>query len=405
MSQVQRRAVIKPWWVLLVLLAASVAGAAQPAGGEDASTEVPPLQCWWRTDRVAAHVGEQLQLTLTCAAAETETATVVPDWDQLQPEVVDLAPFEVVAGARSEEIIAGPWRYTQFEYTLRLTGEEFFGQDVPLPPLEIVYSIAVGDPGGRVQQGRERTYALPPLPMKILSLVPEQANDIEDAAGYSFIAIERRRSQAAMAFVIGCGLLAAGVLHVLLFLSRLFNKMLVRRAAAPFRVADWRVVVGCRSALRELASAADRDGWSDARVGEALTLLRVLGAVAIRKPLRQQIAARERVTETGEWLLRRLSLRRSRIAISAAVTATQLRAHASQAPRSSSGTAVEDLATALAACSDVRYGRSDTEGNATSQVGQAIQDALAASGELFRAVLIPPRLRALTARHAVSVAS
>ena len=401
MSQVQRCTVIRSALVLLALLAGTVASAAGPAGEEPASTEVP-LRCWWRTDRIAVHVGEQLQLTLTCAAAETETASVVPDWDQLQPGVVDLAPFEVVAGTRSEDVVAGSWRYSQFEYTLRLTGEEFFGQDVPLPPLEVVYSIAVGDPGGRVQQGRERTYVLPPLPLKILSLVPAGADDIEDAVGYSFAAIERRRARAAVAFMVGCGLLAAGALCVLLFLSSLFNSMRVRRVAVPFRVADWRVVAGCRSALRQLASAADREGWTDARVGEALALLRVLGAVAVSKPVRQRIATRDRVIETGEWMLRRLSLRRPRIAISAAVTAAQLREHASQTARSSSGEVIEDLAVALAACSDVRYGREDHDSSATFPIGQAIQDALDASGQLLRAALLPPRVRAMAASYASS---
>lgn len=405
MSQAKRRTMISFALALLALLAGSLAGAAEAAGEERASTEVPPLSCWWRTDRVAVHVGEQLQLTLTCAAAETETANVVPDWDPLQPEVVDLAPFEVVAGTRSEDVVADSWRYSQFEYTLRLTGEEFFGQDVPLPPLEIVYSIAVGDPGGRVQQGRERTYVLPPLPMKILSLVPARADDIEDAAAYSFVGMERRRNQAAMAFMVGCGLLAAGALCVILFLGSLFNTMRVRRVAAPFRVTEWRVVAGCRSALRQLALAADRDGWTDARVGEALALLRVLGAVAVRKPVRQQIAARDRVTETGEWMLRRLSLRRPRIAVSAAVTAAQLREHASQTSPSSAGEVIEDLAVALAACSEVRYGREEHDGSATFPVGQAIQDALDASGELFRAALLPPRVRAMATRYALSGAS
>jgi hypothetical protein len=405
MSHVQRCAAIRPWLTLLALLAGPIADAAQPAIDESAVTEAPPLQCWWLTDRVAVHVGEQLQLTLTCAAAETATATVMPDWDQLQPDAVDLAPFEVVAGSRSEDVVTPPWRYAQFEYTLRLTGEEFFGLDVPLPPLEIVYSIAVGAAGGTVQQGRERTYVLPPLPMKVLSLVPGQADDIEDATAYSFAGIERRRSQAAMAFVVGCGLLAAGVLYVLLFLGSAFRSLRTRRAPIPFRVADWRIVAGCRSALRRVASAAGRSGWSDASVGEALTLLRVLGAVAIRTPVRQQIAMRGRAAETGEWLLHRLSLRRPRVALSAAVTAAQLRAHASQGPLAVSDQAIEDLAAALAACADVRYGRDAPDGTAIAAAGGAIQDALSASRELFLAALLPSRLQGLAARHAVSGAS
>jgi hypothetical protein len=376
---------MRRWLTLLLLLTASVEAA-----------DVPPLKCWWRTDRVAVHVGEPLKLTLTCAAAETEAATVVPDWDQLQPDVVDLAPFEVVAGTRSEEIVAPPWRYTQFEYTLRLTGEEFFGLEVPLPPLEVGYSIAVGPRGGNVQLGRERTYQLPHMHTKILALVPKEADDIEEVTAHSFASIESRRSRAAMVFMVGCGLLAAGALCMLLFLGSVYRAMRTRRVQPAFRVADWRVVAGCRSALRRLASAANRDGWTEARVGEALTMLRVLGAVAIGIPLRQQIAARRRPVESGEWLLRRLSLRRPRVAITATATAAQLRTHDS--PRVSDQ-AIKHFAAALAACSDVRYGREAaqgaSEGAGMDDVGRAIQDALSSSRELLLAAFLPSRLQAV----------
>lgn len=382
---------MRRWLTFLMLLASSCAEA----------TELPPLQCWWRTDRVAVRVGEPLQLTLTCAAAETESATVVPDWDPLQPDVVDLAPFEVVAGTRSEAVVTPPWRYTQFEYTLRLTGEEFFGLDVPLPALEVAYSIAVGPRGGKVQMGRERTYVLPPLPMKILALVPARANDIEDATAHSFASVERKRSRASMAFMVGCGLLAAGILYLLLFLRGAFRAMRTRRVKPAFRMPDWRVVVGCRSALRKLASAAGKDGWTDARVGDALTILRVLGAVAIGGPVRQRIAARRRPAESGEWLLRRLSLRRSRVAIAATITAAQLRTHA-VAPFVSDQT-VQLLAAAIALCSDVRYGREAVDGEpdgGMADIGRAIQDALGASRELLVAALLPSRLQVLAGRHA-----
>ena len=374
------------------------------ASAESAQAELPPLQCWWRTDRAAIYVGQHLQLTLTCAAAQTDAATAIPDWDALQPELVDLAPFEVVGGTRSEDVVADFRRYTQFEYTLRLTAEEFFGQDVPLPPLEIVYSIAVNGAGGTVQQGRERTYVLPPLPLKILSLVPAQANDIEDAADYSFTAIQRKRERAKMAFVIGCGLLAAGALFTVLFLKSLLSGSRARRATLPFRVADWRLVAGARSALRRLAAVADREGWSEARVGEALTLLRVLGAVAIGKPVRQQIVPRNSAAEAGEWLMHRLSMRRSRIAISAAVTPAQLRAQA----RDDSGVSnemLEDLATALAVCSDTHYGRAPIDGDPTPPIAQAIREALSASNGLFLKTLVPSRLRMLIPSYAVSGAS
>jgi hypothetical protein len=386
---------------LLVLLAAVSAEAAEPPGGNatlNATREVPPLQCWWRTDRVAVHVGEHLRLTLTCTAAETGEATVMPDWDQLQPDVVDLAPYEVVAGTRSEDVVAPPWRHTQFEYTLRLTGEEFFGLDVPLPPLEIAYSIAVGPPGGIVQQGRERTYVLPHLHLKILSLVTKDADDIEEVPTHSFASIEQTRSRAAMVFLAGCGLLAAGALYLLLFLGGAVRAMRARRVKPAFRVPDWRLVVGCRSMLRGIAAAADRDGWTEGRVGEALTLLRILGAVAIGRTVRQTVVARHRPAEAGEWILRRLSLRRPRVAVTATVTAAQLRAQASAVP----GGAIDQLAAAISACSEARYSSGAADGAAMAEAGRAIQDALRASRELLLAALLPARWQVFAARHAAA---
>src|SRR5690606_33473300 len=114
MSQL-RYAMIALW---LVFLAGFSANAAEPSAPEEGARELLPLQCWWRTDRSAIYVGQHLKLTLTCAVAETPAATAMPDWDPLQPEAVDLAPFEVVSGTRSEDVVADFRRYTQFEYVL-----------------------------------------------------------------------------------------------------------------------------------------------------------------------------------------------------------------------------------------------------------------------------------------------
>jgi hypothetical protein len=381
-------------FVLLSFVANSL-WAAQPS-------DAPPLQCWWRTDRAAVHVGEQLVLTLSCAVTANGTTTVLPDWEQLQPEVIDLAPYEVVAGSRSEDVVIGASRYTQFEYTLRLTGEEFFGQDVPLPSLDVVYSLAVTQSGSNVQQGRERTYVLPPLPMKIISLVPGVASDIEDVPGYSFASIEQRRHRASLAFVIACGLLAAATLCAVMFVTTLLSRARTRRIAEPFRVADWRIVLGCRSGLQSLVADARRNGWTDARVGEALALVRVLGAIAVGRLARQRILGRGQSAEVGEWVLHRWSLRRPRVAIAAAMTAYQMTAYAANAPRALSSDRFDAIATAIAACSDLRYARSDVEAGVVAVLDQAMADALRASRGLLFTVLLPSRVRLPGLQHPAS---
>src|SRR5262245_3793400 len=87
-----------------------------------------PIKCWWRTDKSAVLVGEQFTVRLTCGVIETRGTTVVPKMEQLDPGAVQLSPFEMVSGTRHDDIVAAPWRYFQYEYTLRLTGEDSFGE-------------------------------------------------------------------------------------------------------------------------------------------------------------------------------------------------------------------------------------------------------------------------------------
>jgi hypothetical protein len=60
--------------------AANAAGAADPA-----EAVLPPIECWWKTDRSAVRVGETFLLTLTCAVLDTERVKVVVDESGLAP--------------------------------------------------------------------------------------------------------------------------------------------------------------------------------------------------------------------------------------------------------------------------------------------------------------------------------
>src|SRR5213596_818909 len=72
---------------------------ATPAGATMASD---PIRCWWKTDKTAVQVGERFTLALTCSVIETSRVTVVPDLNQLEAGVVQLAPFEVLSGVRHQ---------------------------------------------------------------------------------------------------------------------------------------------------------------------------------------------------------------------------------------------------------------------------------------------------------------
>src|SRR3954471_18675123 len=113
-------------------LASSVAFGQTPAKPQVAKPEVAvaPIECWWKTDRSAIRVGEQFQLTLTCAVIDTDRVKVVVDESSLAPSALHLVPFEIVSGQRFRDIVNSPRRFFQYRYSLRVLGEDFFDKQI-----------------------------------------------------------------------------------------------------------------------------------------------------------------------------------------------------------------------------------------------------------------------------------
>ncbi len=124
---------------------------------KEGEVQSDPIKCWWKADRTAVRVGERFGLVLTCAVIEAGPITVVPVLNQLEPGALSITPFEVVSGARGEDMVAPPWRYVQFDYSVRLLSDGFFGQDVMIPGVTVTYNLQ--NAGGT--QGRDQTYVLP----------------------------------------------------------------------------------------------------------------------------------------------------------------------------------------------------------------------------------------------------
>ena len=97
---------------------------------EPGDVETDPIKCFWKTDRSAVIVGERFTVVLTCGIVETDKIKAVPDFNQLEPTTIGLQPFEVVKGVRHEDIRDAPWRYIQYEYTVRLIADSLFDKDV-----------------------------------------------------------------------------------------------------------------------------------------------------------------------------------------------------------------------------------------------------------------------------------
>jgi hypothetical protein len=303
----------------LVCSASLAAGtmAARPASAQD-EVEANPITCWWATDKTTLFVGERFTLTLTCGVVETSRVKVVADVNQLEPTAVSLAPFEVVGGTRHQDIQAPPWRYSQHEYTLRLMGEAFFGKDVDIPPLKVTYRIHSTIGGGA--EGRDQTYLLPALPVRIMSLVPKKATDIRDGSHETFGDIEARRFRATAELVaagifFGFALVTLGLAGV-----RILGRSRARAGAVRRPLPSAAVLRGCQQEARRLKSDVAREGWTPETVTRALAMFRVAGAVALGRRVAQEQVDKHVAAREGQLVLRSGILRPKHALVSTPTT-------------------------------------------------------------------------------------
>src|SRR5438128_444410 len=112
-------------------LSISAHAAGQKQDGRGAGAE--PMRCWWRTSAAAVRVGEVFSVVLTCSVIQTEALTVVPSQAELEPSAMQLTPFEVLGGSHGADLQAADRRFFQYEYRVRLIGDEAFGKDIKLP--------------------------------------------------------------------------------------------------------------------------------------------------------------------------------------------------------------------------------------------------------------------------------
>ena len=172
-----------------------------------------------------------------------------------------LQPFEVVKGGATRTSGRRRWRYIQYQYTTRLIGDGFFGKDVDIPACKITYHIQSAIGGG--SQGRDQTYALPALAMRVISLVPKKAADIRDTTADTFADIEARRLRSSAEFV-GVGdrvrLRASCSSAWRSCASSAGTASARRRPSAPLPLGA--VLRGCRARSRRSVKDVARDGWT-----------------------------------------------------------------------------------------------------------------------------------------------
>jgi len=362
--------------------------------------ESDPIRCWWKTDRTSVRVGEAFGLTLTCGVIETGPIAVVPALTQLEGGAIQLTPFEVVSATRRADVVVPPWRYVQFEYAVRLLNDGFFGQDINLPAVSVTYNLKSA---GADSTGREQSYVLPALPMRILSLVPKAAGDIRDASSLTFAEIESRRYYATAARVAAAIALVFAAVFAVLAVVRFAQRFTVRTPAAARPVPAASVLAGCASTLRDVQRDARSAGWSPELARKALPAMRIAGASAMGRPIAQQYVAPDVTTREGQVVVKTGTLGLGRAVVSAATTpgaiATALDGRSTGGARARG--AMTQLGDALQAFGRAAYGRQNGDGSPlvdSVELDRALENALEAVKRLRVGALWPMRMMTTVTR-------
>ena len=350
-------------WCLLFLSIFSLPVFAQPSVSAQQIAEHDPLRCWWRASSSAVRIGETFGLTLTCAALDSEAIRVVPDESRLAGSAIALAPFEIVGSTHPRDLHNGQRRFFQYAYTLRIINPDVIGTEVPLPPLTLNYRIdsrVAGDASS--VQGRALSYLLPPLSVRVLSLVAADAPGIRDTSAGNFSAIEALMQRAGMLDIAAFSLAALGLLVLVALLMRLITHAR-KTASHTTRLLGTRQVL--ELAAHELTAVA-RDanpGWNHELVGRAQAATRIAAACALGHPINQAAASHDAQTGQGGLVVKTGFAHRQPIMLSAAATGSLLAQAIAHLPPSSPAQSrrptLEQLQTALTTFDRTQYGAQD----------------------------------------------
>jgi hypothetical protein len=337
-----------------------VAALAQEPPGAAQLVEVDPIRCWWRTSAGAVRLGENFTIGLTCAVLEADGVQVIPDESQLADSTVQLNPFEVIDGSHPPDLRSGQRRFFQYEYVVRVINPDVIGEDVPLPNLVVHYRVNSRLQGNAALQGRDLSYLLPPHTVRVLSLVPGDANDIRDTSGEDFGRVESLGVRAGVLEIAAITLVALGSLMAVVALVGLARGARKPVKAEEATMSEWGTL---QLAGRELAAVGrerERDGWNDALAARALSAMRLAAASALGRTVNRSKIPADAETGEGRVVFRPVRGRRQPMAISSAVTTLDLAREIDRLPLTAPPArrqALETLAAAMTTFTATQYGQ------------------------------------------------
>ena len=331
---------------------------------------VEPIRCWRQASSGAVTIGESFRVVLTCAVFESTDAQVVPDESRLNVASIQMAPFEIVGGAHPPDVRRGLRRFFQYDYEIRIISRDAIGQDVNVPPLPISYRVHSRVGAAAKLEGRDLSYVLPALPIKVLSLVPADAADIRDGSDASLAAVDALRSRSRVFELMA---IALGVLATAMTVFALVP--LARRAGGSNKserdvLPDRTILRSVAASLRETQARAAGATWTDETIASALGAVRLIAAAAIGHPISRKPLPANGVTPEGRLRVDHGLLRRASFSVSSGVTPPQI-----------AGTArLDRLQQSLTLLTSALYRRAPARDGAA--IDAAVRDAIDTATEL-----------------------
>jgi hypothetical protein len=326
-----------------------------------------PIRCWRQASAGAVAIGETFTVVLTCAVYEAANAQVIPDESRLNVASIQLAPFEILGGSHPPDVRRGSRRFFQYDYQLRIISPDAIGHDVNIPPLPISYRIHSRVGAAATLEGRDLSYVMPMMPIKVLSLVPADADDIRDASEASLRAVDSLRFRSSLFDVLTIAFGALAVVMVVLALVPLARTKAADATTENDRLPDRAILARAVEDLRDVQARVGADGWTEETVSRALATTRLVAAAFIgqaisQKPIpprpRSGNSARSAAPEGRLPVTYGALRKRSATVSSAATVADVARARAQEGPYST--TELQQLAglqTGMSALTNALYSK------------------------------------------------